>query len=398
MTVAPEVVRWKSMLPLASVSVVVGVSGALALPFTSLFLTAEIGVSPVELGAFLLVAAVAGLVGSTLLGRLSDRRAVRRNLLVIGAVAGTVGYGLYAVLRSYWALLLVACTLVAVASSLLSQMFAYARQSAERASPTKAPLIISSLRTMLSLAWVGGPPLAALLIQLGGYTALYAATAVLYVIVAVISSRLPEFGLTAKKKEESAVVPRRPRIILATGSLVLINGAVSLCVSGLPLYVTNDLHGTPGDAGLVLGLCAALEIPLMLWFGVLAVKVDQHRLVCLGAAIALAYEGVMLTTTSAWQVAVAQLLHAAVISAVAGVGISYFQSLAPDRPGFATTLYTNTLTVGSMLSGPLLGVAKQLGHYHTAYLMALVMSALGLGLLLAARTPAVEKGQLSAVA
>ncbi|TCO53761.1 sugar efflux transporter [Actinocrispum wychmicini] len=394
MTVAREAVPWRSMVPLASVSVVVGVSGALALPFTSLFLTAEVGVSSVELGAFLLVAALAGLVGSTLLGRLSDSRAVRRNLLVIGAAAGTVGFGLYAVLRSYWALLAVACTLVAVATSLLSQMFAYARQSAERANPVKAPLIISSLRTMLSIAWVGGPPLAALLIQVGGYTALYGATALLYATAALIAARLPELGLTAK---ETAVVPRRPQITLATGAFVLVNGAIALCVSGLPLYVTDTLHGTPGDAGLVLGLCAALEIPLMLWFGVLAVKADQHRLVCLGAAVALLYEGVMLATSDIWQVAAAQLLHAVVISAVGGVGISYFQSLAPDRPGFATTLYTNTLTVGSMIAGPLLGLAKQLG-YRDVYLMALGMSAAGVALLLGVRSPkrTVRPGQPSA--
>jgi SET family sugar efflux transporter-like MFS transporter len=80
----------------------------------------------------------------------------------------------------------------------------------------------------------------------------------------------------------------------------------------------------------------------------------------------------------------AQVLHAVVISAVMGVGISYFQDLAPDRPGYASTLYTNTNKTSAMLAGPLLGLAQHLG-YRSAYGMGLAMSVLGLALLLAAR-------------
>jgi SET family sugar efflux transporter-like MFS transporter len=377
--------RWRPLIPLATVSVAVGVAGALALPFTSLFLTTEVGVSPFALGAFLLITPLMGLVASTLIGRLSDSRAIRRNLLVIGALAGTVGYGLFAVLRWYWVLLLVSCTLVAVASSVLSQMFAYARQSAERGDSTRAPLIISSLRTLISLAWVGGPPLAALLIQIGGFTGLYVATAVFYVVVAALTLRLPELGEPKSVRREVLPVPRGPLIMFAVVAFVMLQGSIALSVTAIPLLVTSDLHGTAGDAGLILGLCAALEIPLMLGFGVLAVKMDHRRLVMIGAVVALAYQALMFTTTSTWQVAVLQVLHAVVISAVTGVGITYFQSLAPDRPGYATTLFTNTLTLGSMLIGPLLGLAKQLG-YHTAYLMSLIMSAVGLVFLIMART------------
>jgi SET family sugar efflux transporter-like MFS transporter len=387
--VARAGIRWRSMLPLASVSLVTGTVGAFVLPFLSLFLTNEIGVNSLELGAFLLVSSVAGLVVSTLVGRLSDQRAVRRNLMVIGGLAGAVGYG-FAVLRLYWVLLVVACTLVALSTSLISQLFAYARQFAERQSVTRAPLIVSSMRTIMSLSWVGGPPLAALLLQLGGYTGLYWTACGFFVAIALLSSRLPELGVPEKSAaDDGPGSPRAPRMLFAIIAFVLLQGSISLSVSAIPLYVTNDLHGAPEDAGLVLGVCAALEIPLMLWFGVLAVKADLNRLVMLGALVALGYQGAMLATDSTWQVAVAQVLNAVVISAIAGVGISYFQSLAPGRPGYATTWFTNTMTVGAMLSGPLLGLSKQLG-YHYAYLMALVMSALGLGFL------AVAKGRTSA--
>ncbi|MET0133822.1 MAG: MFS transporter [Kibdelosporangium sp.] len=380
----PAQVRVKSLVPLAVVSVLIGTSTALSLPFMSLFLTSDLGAQPFALGTFLFVSPVAGLVASALIGRLSDSRAVRRNILGFGGVAGAVGFGVFAVVREYWVLLVIASTLGAVATSLMPQMFAYARQSMERSGSSRAPLLISGLRTLISVAWVTGPPLAALLVSVGGFRGLFGATAFCYAAVAVMAFRLPELG----DQQRVAVQPERQKpsgmsrqILFAVPAFVLAQGAVVLSASAMPLFVTADLHGEPGDAGLIMGLCAALEIPLMMWFGALAVRVDQFRLVCGGMAAALAYHAVVVVASSAWQVAVAQVLQAVVVSAVMGVGITYFQSLEPDRPGYTTTLFTNTTTAGAMVSGPLLGLAQGLG-YRSAYVMSWIMALLGLLLLL----------------
>lgn len=386
LTESPAPFRVKSLVPLAMVSTSVGLATALAWPFMSLFLTTEVGANPVALGAFLLITPISALVASTLIGRLSDARAVRRTLLVVGASAGTLGYVLFAVLRDYWVLLAASATLGAVASSLLPQMFAYARQLLERDGSTRAPLAISSLRTLISVSWVAGPPLAAVLVQVVGFTGLFAASAVFYAVVALLASRLPELGDTTAPPVVVEKTGRGPgaEIVFASIAFVLMQGAVALSVMAMPLFITADLHGTAGDAGLVLGLCAALEIPLMMGFGVLTMKVKHHRLVLIGAVVALGYHSAMLTTTNTWQVGAAQVLSAITISSVMGIGISYFQDLAPERPGYATTLFTNTATVGTMLAGPFLGLAQQLG-YRTAYGISLTMSVLGLALLLLAR-------------
>jgi MFS transporter, SET family, sugar efflux transporter len=386
MTETPVPFRVRSLLPLSLVSAAVGLSAALAFPFMSLFLSAEVGASPLALGTFLLVTPLASLVASTLLGRLSDARAVRRTLLIVGAVTGGVGYGLFAVLRNYWVLLLVSTTLVAVASSLLPQMFAYARQVLERGGSTKAPLIITGLRTLISLAWVAGPPLAALLVARTGFTGLFTATGLVFGVVALLALRLPEVAAAPPVDEEVEPVPAGPppRLALSVLAFVLLQGAISLGVVTLPLFITEQLDGTTTDVGLIMGLCAALEIPLMIGFGVLATRMDHRVLVLIGSVFGLAYFGVMLLTATTWHVAAAQVLSATVISAVMGIGISYFQSLSPDRPGYATTMFTNSATVASMLVGPLLAVAQVL-TYRTAYGMSLVMSALGLVLLLLAR-------------
>ncbi|WP_141974786.1 sugar efflux transporter [Saccharothrix saharensis] len=367
-------------------SLLTGVGYALAGPFLSLFLIKEVQAGPVAVGAFLLISALASMVVSTLVGRLSDARAIRRTLLVVAGVSGAVGWVLFSALRNYWLLLVVAVTFWAVSSSQIPQMYAYARQLLERSGSAKAPLAMSGLRMTMSIAWVGGPPLGALLIGGGGFTWLFGVSAAIYVLAVVVAlTWLPEPGPAAPPTREVARRSGlRREVVLAALAFVLLQGATTVGVTAMPLFVTESLGGTTRDAGLVLGLCAALEIPLMLGFGALAMRVDHRALVLSGGAVALVYYTIMLFTQATWQVMAAQVLHAVVISAVMGVGISYFQDLAPDRPGYASTLFTNTYKTSAMLTGPLVGLAQHFG-FRTAYGMGLAMSALGVALLFAAR-------------
>lgn len=375
----------RPFVPLLTVSLLSGVGYALAFPFMSLFLVKELGASPFATGAFLLCGALSSLVVSTLVGRLSDARAVRRNIMIIASIAGGVGYGLFAVIRTYWLLLLVSVALLSVASALMPQLFAYARQVLERTGSTRAPLAISALRTMMSVSWVGGPPLAAVLIDISGFTGLYGAAAVICLLGAGVTAfTLTEPGSAEPTESTTDGTGPRREIAFAAVAFALLQGATSVGVVAMPLYITDVLRGSTSDAGLVLGLCAALEIPLMLAFGALGMRIELRRIVLAGGVVAPAYYGVMLTTSTTWQVAVAQVLHATVISAVMGVGITYFQDIAPDRPGYATTMYTNTMKVSGMLSGPLLALSAVFG-YRSAYAIGLVMSALGLLFLLATR-------------
>ncbi|GGN09575.1 MFS transporter [Lentzea pudingi] len=370
----------RTFLQLSGISVVSGLSMAFALPFGSLFLTSEIKVTPFQLGFFLIVSPVAQVVASTIMGRLSDGRVQRRYMLAAGGVAGAIGYGLFAVLRDYWYLLGTSVVFIAITGALLPQLFAYGRQVSQGPS-----MVVSVLRTLLSVAWVAGPPVAALLVAQTGWIGLFASTAVLQLGVAVLALTLPipPARVEEEKTEEEAAGTARGSMVVVSAAFLFLQGAVALAVSGLPLFITTELNGTAGDAGLAMGLCAALEIPMMLWFGSLANRMSQHRLVLIGAVIALGYHGVMVFTDSIWQVMAAQLLHATVISLIMGVGITYFQSLDPLRPGHATTMFSNTQIVGSMVAGALLGVSQGLG-FRWVYGFSLTMSVFGLALLLVA--------------
>ncbi|GAA3754426.1 MFS transporter [Micromonospora maritima] len=367
----------------------VGLSVAVVLPFLSLFLDREVGADPLRVTAFLVVAPLSGVVVSTLVGRLSDRRAIRRRLLVGAALAGMVGAGLTAFVRDYWVLLGLTATAVALANSLFPQSFAYARQLLDRDSPGRAALGISVLRTVFSLAWVAGPALAAVLLSVGGFRLVYGVAAGLYAAAALLAAfRLEELPVPTRPAADAPGVDvpgaSRWRLAFTVVAFVLVQCPMTLGVQAMPLFIGGDLGGDPADAGLVLGLCAALEIPLMLGLGVLTARVRLRTLILLGAGCGVAYYAVAAAAPTVAVLLLAQPVNAVFIAAVSGVAITYVQDLLPGQPGRATTLFTNSFPIGAMLAGPLLGIAAQIG-YRWAYGMSAASCALGLLVLLLTR-------------
>ncbi|MGA5305533.1 sugar efflux transporter [Nucisporomicrobium flavum] len=383
----PQLAR--ALLPLGLVFLAVGISTALVGPFLSLFLSTDVDAGPLQVTVFLVVAPLSGVLGSTLIGRLSDRRPIRRVLLVGGALAGMVGCAFTAVVRDYWVLLGLTVTAIAVANSLFPQSFAYARQVLERDAPERSAMGISALRTVFSLAWVAGPPLAAFLLDAGGFTWVYGGAAVMYALAAAVGLlwlrevRVPAAPATEHSGDGTDLEPlETPRwtLLLTATAFTLMQTPLTLAVQALPLFISTDLGGDVSDAGLVLGLCAALEIPLMLGVGALSTRLPLRLMVFAGAAFGVVYYATVAVSTSVWVLVGAQLFNALFIAAVGALGITYMQDMLPRHPGRATTLFTNSFPLGAMLAGPLFGLAQHFG-YRLAYWMCTGLCAAGLLLL-----------------
>jgi MFS transporter, SET family, sugar efflux transporter len=376
----------RSLAPLGFVVTLVGLVTSFVSPFLPLFLSTDLHASPGQTSLYLFLMPLAAVAVAAGVGRVSDRPGLRGRVLVVGAVTGFVGFLVFALARGYWSSLIVALSLIAVAGSLMPQVFAFSRVRLDRTHPARAAMAISVLRSLLSLAWVAGPPLAAYLIGLVDFRGLFLVAAVMHL------AALPIL-ITSARTEPPSVVPRVREIARskATVSLlrpgaafVLLQCAGSLGVMAMPLFVSVDLHRDVATAGLVLGLCAAVEIPLMLLFGLLAARRSLRILLLVGSGFGIAYFVTMAITGSVWQVAVAQVLNASFIAAIGGLGISYFQDLMPERPGHATTTFTNTYRIGAMLAGLLFGLVQVLG-YRFSYAIGAVLGAAGLWLLLTTR-------------
>lgn len=392
--------------PLGLVFLATGLSVSMAYPFLALFLTTAVHADPLHVTIYLVAGPLSGVVFAQLIGRISDRRPVRRRLLLGAAAAGTVAMAINAFARDYWVLLGVVATLSAIAGSMMSQGFAYAR--AVLTDSDQAAMTTATLRMLFSLAWVGGPPVAALIQSTGGFSALYATAAGMYAVAAIVT-----FAMLQEPSTEARPIPQpaggsdpvpldtasRPvqdaptRTVAGTIlAFVLLQGAGSGGVQMLPLLLRADLHSGVRQAGLILGLCAGLEIPLMLIFGALSTRVPLRRLIMVGPAFGVAYLALVSTATHSWVLFVGQLLNAMSIAAVQGLGVSYVQDLLPRQPGKASALYANSFAVGTILTGPLIASAERFG-YRAAYLIAAGICLVGFALIAVSRPPRVAPSQ-----
>ena len=370
----------------------------------ALFLHDVIRASPAQTSLFLFLSALSAVLVGNAIGRFSDRPGARHRILVGGAFAGIAAFVTYAVVRDYWVLLVVALTLVAASGSLMPQVFAFGREILDQDHPTRAMMGMNWLRMMLSLAWAAGAPLAAVLLGLIDYTGLFIATAAAHLVILGLVTTLRRPGATtAPSAAPTATGTTATGTTAAAGTatpggadaskgmlfgsaaaFVVLQCVTSLTVTTMPLFVSVDLHSSVGGAGLVLGLCAALEIPLMMVFGSLANRWPLRRLLLLGCGFGIAYTLVVSLSEAVWQVAVAQVLHACYVCAVGGLGISYFQQLLPSALGRATTLFTNAGRVSGMLAGLIFGVVEAHG-YRLAYVASLGLSLAGTAILAATR-------------
>ncbi len=373
-----------------------GLASSFVIPFMSLYGVEQIGMKPLWLGAFMTSLSVSSIVLSTLLARWSDRLPSRRPAVLVALLSGTLGYSLLSVTHTYWPALLIAVSLLAVASAGFPQLFTYARsQLAQseggKAQPQLAEHGVTLLRSVFSLAWVAGPALGAVVLQQLHFGGLFLTVGGLYLLTA-----LPV--LTRRSPHSAAIVHSEPLLSAATSSpgaatspaavdppvsislialsFTLYAASLSAQMIALPLFVTQELHGNAGQVGLLLGLCALLEIPIMLSFVLLPRRYSSETLLLLGFALAVLMTLLMALTPNMGLALVSQMVRAVVIAISSCIGMAYFQDLMPGRMGIATTLFANTSNAGAVLAGLMVGGVAQIADYRTVFWACLLLNVL----------------------
>ncbi|MCS4273962.1 MULTISPECIES: sugar efflux transporter SetB [Raoultella] len=360
------------------VAFLTGIAGALQTPTLSLFLTNEVHVRPAMVGFFFTGSAVIGILVSQFLAGRSDRRGDRKQLIVFCCLLGVLACLLFAWNRSYFVLLFVGVFLSSFGSTANPQMFALAREHADKTG-REAVMFSSILRAQVSLAWVIGPPLAYALAMGFGFTVMYLSAAVAFVFCgAIVWFFLPSMRKEPRAAAGQLEAPRTHRrdALLLFSVCTLMWGINSLYIINMPLYIINELHLPEKLAGLMMGAAAGLEIPTMLIAGYYARRFGKRFLMRVAAVAGLLfYVGMLLAHTPGLLLAL-QLLNAIFIGILAGIGMLYFQDLMPGQAGAATTLYANTIRVGWIIAGSLAGVVAEIWSYHAVFWIALGMGAI----------------------
>ncbi|MEV5985833.1 sugar efflux transporter [Streptomyces sp. NPDC052051] len=380
---------------LIAATAAVGVAGAFVVPTTSIFLNEAVAATPLMVGLFFAARSIAEIGTDVVVGAVSDRLANRRTVLVLTALLNATGALCYTFLRDYYLLLLSGMVCFGLGGACFGQLFAYTRELAD-ARGVDAPFFNGFLRSVTSLAWVVGPPLAFWTIARWSFTALYAATAALSLLAAALCRwGLPDPGgprttepdgtpVEGPDDEPSpgllnmfAGVGRRTALLL--GAVVLLLGANMMYQISLPLHVTQELGMSAKFAGLLLGVSAALEIPLMVLVGVWADRLGKQRLMCAATVCATLFFALLPLTHSRSALLALQLLNAAWAAVAMNIPVVMLQDSLPGRFGTASALYSSAFKAGMFLGGLAVGtVATWTGYTQVFWVCAGLTALAGL--------------------
>ncbi|EJH4154550.1 MFS transporter [Escherichia coli] len=328
------------------VAFLTGIAGALQTPTLSIFLTDEVHARPAMVGFFFTGSAVIGILVSQFLAGRSDKRGDRKSLIVFCCLLSVLACTLFAWNRNYFVLLFVGVFLSSFGSTANPQMFALAREHADKTG-REAVMFSSFLRAQVSLAWVIGPPLAYALAMGFSFTVMYLSAAVAFIVCGVMVWLF----------------------VICT----LMWGSNSLYIINMPLFIINELHLPEKLAGVMMGTAAGLEIPTMLIAGYFAKRLGKRFLMRVAAVGGVCFYAGMLMAHSPVILLGLQLLNAIFIGILGGIGMLYFQDLMPGQAGSATTLYTNTSRVGWIIAGSVAGIVAEIWNYHAVFWFAMVM-------------------------
>ncbi|HAH3484223.1 sugar efflux transporter SetB [Escherichia coli] len=357
------------------VAFLTGIAGALQTPTLSIFLTDEVHARPAMVGFFFTGSAVIGILVSQFLAGRSDKRGDRKSLIVFCCLLGVLACTLFAWNRNYFVLLFVGVFLSSFGSTANPQMFALAREHADKTG-REAVMFSSFLRAQVSLAWVIGPPLAYALAMGFSFTVMYLSAAVAFIVCGVmVWLFLPSMQKELPLATGTVKAPRRNRrdTLLLFVICTLMWGSNSLYIINMPLFIINELHLPEKLAGVMMGTAAGLEIPTMLIAGYFAKRLGKRFLMRVAAVGGVCFYAGMLMAHSPVILLGLQLLNAIFIGILGGIGMLYFQDLMPGQAGSATTLDTNTSRVGWIIAGSVAGIVAEIWNYHAVFWFAMVM-------------------------
>ena len=368
--------RVPSFAPAVLAILLATLAEAVAGSYMALLAVEKIGMTPLELSAFLTLSAISGIAVTTLFGHMHDRKPTLWPL-VLSLVAKAVGYTLCALLTEPWMLLAVAFVLFGLSNAWFALLFAMAKGYLDRAGGETVSRGMASLRMTSSLGWAIGPAMGAALVATWSFGGVYFGAALLAVLALVVVgvSRSPVVAAaTAERQKITLDVVRAsaPAVIAMTAfHTVMFMGS-----NAMSILVAREL-GTETDVGLMFSLCAALEVLVMGIFVVRPMARVNVPLLAFGFILFAGYFAMALIWPTLLSLYLGQILRAAAIGILSVVGMAYVQELLPGRAGVASALFGNTMSAGFLLSGLGTGIFAQAFGYWAVFGVCLGLCILG---------------------
>ena len=373
--------RVPSFTPALAAILAATLAEAVAGSYMALLAVEKIGMSPLELSAFLTLSAISGIAVTTLFGHMHDRKPILWPLMVAMG-AKILGLALCAALTQTWMLIAVGVALFGPSSASFALMFAMAKGYLDRVGGETVSRGMAALRMTSSLSWAIGPAIGAGLVAGWSFTGVYVGASLLAALAlgVVLASRVKVVPADTSERQKitlDVVRAAAPAVIAMTAfHTVMFMGS-----NAMSIVVVREL-GSETDVGLLFSLCAAIEVLVMGLFVVRPMARVSVPLLVFGFALFAAYFLMALLWPTLLSLYLGQIPRAAAIGILSVIGMAYLQQLLPGRAGVASALFGNTMSAGALLSGLGTGIFAEAFGYWAVFGVCAVLSLVGGAVLL----------------
>ncbi|HEC2157643.1 MFS transporter [Staphylococcus delphini] len=362
----------------------IGMGIAITVPFFVLFATNQLGMTTNQFGLLLALAAISQFTMNSIVARFSDTHAINRKVIIIaGLFMGAISFTLPFFVHSVVLFIVLYAIFQGLFAPAMPQLYASARESINQStSSSRAVFANSVLRSMFSFGFLFGPLVGNILNQSWGYSGLFGGTVAIILTTLLlqvfffkdIKAKRPVRDSVATEQDAPSMLKHR-YLIVPFIAFVLLHIGQWMYTLNMPLFVTQYLHEEEKYVGHLASLCAGLEVPFMIILGMVASKVETRTLLAIAAVCGSLFFGSIGIFESVHMMLVGQVLLAAFLAVLLGIGISYFQDVLPQYPGYASTLFANAMVIGQLLGNLLGGAMSQwVGLGNVFYVSALSLA------------------------
>lgn len=345
-----------------------GMGIAITVPYLVLFATNDLGMTTSQFGLLLALAAISQFTMNTIVARFSDTYQISRKLIIITALfMGALSFSIYFYIHEIWIFIVVYAILQGCFAPAMPQMYASAREAINAStSRDRAKFANTVLRSMFSFGFLFGPLVGSLLLQINGYAGLFGGTVsvILFTLVLQIfffKDVKVEHNVADTNQVEVAApnMFKGIRLFLPFIAFILLHIGQWMYTLNMPLFVTKYLKEPESYVSILASLCAGLEVPFMVILGIIAAKFETRTLLMVAGLLGGMFFFSIGVFDSFMMMVIGQLFLAAFLAILLGLGISYFQDILPDFPGYASTLFANAMVIGQLCGNLLGGIMGQ---------------------------------------
>ncbi len=331
----------------------------------------RLNAEPAYLGIYTTVSSFMTVIVSQKLTGLVDRGVSSKKLFMFSLSAIAVAAVCFSLASEFWHAIVIACLVMPFASSSIPLILTIIRNYADNSGQDSTKLN-SQMRSSVSLLWIVGPPLAFLSVEhLGFTTNYYLATFLALLVFCFVGLLFKAPQPIAKPIREQSSNTLPTKIWLLAGIVLLANIGNSTYINAMPLLITQELGMPTSYPGYLLGLTAAVEIPIMLLSVNWARRWGKESVLRVGFISAAFFYIAMYYCDSMPSFLALQLFNGVYFGIFVGLGVTIMQDYAPNNIGKASAIYTNAMLVGTMIGTSTMGVISQYLGYRSTLLLSL---------------------------